>query len=41
MTSRRGYNVIHWTQSGMTCWAVSDLNRGELEEFARLARTGL
>jgi anti-sigma factor RsiW len=41
MTSRRGYNVIHWTQSGMTCWAVSDLNRGELEEFARLARSGL
>ena len=41
MTSRRGYNIIHWTQSGMACWAVSDLNRGELEEFARLARTGL
>jgi anti-sigma factor RsiW len=41
MTSRRGYNVIHWTQSGMTYWAVSDLNRGELDEFARLARSGL
>jgi anti-sigma factor RsiW len=41
MTSRRGYNIIHWTQSGMDCWAVSDLNRGELEEFARLARAGL
>jgi anti-sigma factor RsiW len=40
-TSRRGYNIIHWTQSGMTYWAVSDLNRGELDEFARLARSGL
>jgi anti-sigma factor RsiW len=39
MISRRGYNVIHWTQSGMAYWAVSDLNRGELEEFARLARS--
>jgi anti-sigma factor RsiW len=39
--SRRGYNVIHWTQSGMTYWTVSDLNRGELEEFAHLARSSL
>jgi len=34
--SRRGYNLIHWTQSGMTYWAVSDLNTSELQEFARL-----
>ncbi len=34
--SRRGYNLIHWTESGMTYWAVSDLNAGELREFARL-----
>jgi anti-sigma factor RsiW len=29
-----GYNLIHWTQSGMTYWAVSDLNSRELNEFA-------
>lgn len=34
--TRRGYNLIHWTQSGMTCWAVSDLNPAELQEFSRL-----
>ncbi len=33
--SRRGYNLIHWTQSGLAFWAVSDLNSGELQEFAR------
>lgn len=30
----RGYNLVHWTQSGMTYWAVSDLNSRELNEFA-------
>jgi anti-sigma factor RsiW len=29
----KGYNLVHWTQSGMTYWAVSDLNSGELNEF--------
>ena len=33
---REGYNLIHWTQSGMAFWAVSDLNYNELEEFAKL-----
>jgi anti-sigma factor RsiW len=36
--SRRGYNVIHWNQSGMAYWAVSDLNHAELEQFANLLR---
>jgi anti-sigma factor RsiW len=34
--ARQGYNLIHWTRSGMTFWAISDLNSAELQEFARL-----
>ena len=29
----KGYNLVHWTQSGMTYWAVSDLNSRELNQF--------
>jgi anti-sigma factor RsiW len=36
--TRRGYNVFSWTNSGMKCWAVSDLNGDELREFAELVR---
>jgi anti-sigma factor RsiW len=34
--AERGYNVLHWTGGGMAFWAVSDLDLGELKEFARL-----
>jgi anti-sigma factor RsiW len=30
-----GYNVIQWSQSGMTYWAVSDLNPRELSQFVK------
>ena len=30
----RGFHVHHWTRDGMAFWAVSDLNDGELSEFA-------
>ena len=33
---RQGYNLFHWAQSGMTYWAVSDLNSSELQEFVHL-----
>jgi anti-sigma factor RsiW len=36
--SQQGYLVIHWTQSGMEYWAVSDMNEKELQEFVRLYR---
>ena len=35
---RRGCNLIHWNESGMTFWAVSDLNPAELREFAGLIK---
>jgi anti-sigma factor RsiW len=37
---RQGYNLIHWTGSGMNYWAISDLNSVELHEFARLVQQG-
>ena len=36
--TRQGYHLVHWTQGGMTWWAVSDLNEQELQEFAELVR---
>jgi len=35
---RQGYNLFHWTRSGMTFWAVSDLNNAELQEFVQLVQ---
>jgi anti-sigma factor RsiW len=36
--TRQGYHLIHWTDAGLTNWAVSDLNEKELEEFVNLIR---
>jgi anti-sigma factor RsiW len=33
---RNGFTTVHWVRNGMTLWAVSDVERAQLEEFARL-----
>ncbi len=33
--SIRGFHVRHWTQAGMSLWAVSDLNDAELTQFVQ------
>jgi anti-sigma factor RsiW len=35
---RQGYNLLHWSQDGMTFWAVSDLGNDEMQTLARLLR---
>jgi anti-sigma factor RsiW len=35
----RGFHERHWVQAGMSMWAVSDLNDGELNDFTRLLRS--
>ena len=32
----QGYNLLHWSRSGMDFWLVSDLNEQEMEDFATL-----
>jgi anti-sigma factor RsiW len=34
-----GYNVVHWTENGVSYWAISDLAATKLEAFAHLFRT--
>jgi len=33
---RKGFNVLHWADGSMQYWAVSDIDRGEMERFAQL-----
>jgi anti-sigma factor RsiW len=37
-TTIQGYNVVHWTAGGMDFWAVSDVERSQLDDFAALWR---
>lgn len=39
--TRQGFHIRQWQQSGMTYWAISDLNNEELDEFVRLFRAAL
>jgi anti-sigma factor RsiW len=34
----QGYQILHWNGADMTYWVVSDLNTGELMDFARALR---
>jgi anti-sigma factor RsiW len=36
IATRRGYNILAWTNKGMKYWAVSDLNQAELRQFTGL-----
>lgn len=38
MATISGYNLVRWTEGEMVFWAVSDVNRDELEDFVRLWR---
>jgi len=33
--TRQGYHLFHWTRSGMTYWAVSDVEEKQLQEFVQ------
>jgi anti-sigma factor RsiW len=37
--ARQGYHLVSWRRQGMSWWVVSDLNPGELAEFAQLLRS--
>ncbi len=39
METSQGYHLVHWFKGGMTYWAVSDLNTGELQQFVRLIQS--
>jgi anti-sigma factor RsiW len=36
LTTPDGYNVLSWSDRGLTIWAISDLNAGELRELQGL-----
>jgi anti-sigma factor RsiW len=36
LATKNGYNLLTWTRGGVTYWAVSDLDAGELKRLQRL-----
>ncbi|MBV9863102.1 MAG: anti-sigma factor [Alphaproteobacteria bacterium] len=36
--AEQGYNIVHWSADGMSLWAVSDVERKQLDAFAELWR---
>jgi anti-sigma factor RsiW len=41
VVARQGYHLVPWQRSGMTYWAVSNLNQRELHEFIRAVQSYL
>jgi anti-sigma factor RsiW len=37
----QGFNVRHWTEGGLDFWAVSDIEKDELDEFGQKVATAL
>ncbi|MFY9825888.1 MAG: anti-sigma factor [Thermoanaerobaculia bacterium] len=37
-STQQGFHLLHWTQGGMTWWAVSDAGEERLRQLARLIR---
>ena len=37
-SEQRGYHIVHWADGGMEYWVISDVNAGELQQFADLLR---
>ena len=37
---RQGYDLFHWTKSGMNYWVVSDLEQSDLRSFVDLLQKG-
>jgi anti-sigma factor RsiW len=36
--TQQGYNIAHWTESGMNYWVISDADRSGLNDFVGLLR---
>jgi anti-sigma factor RsiW len=41
LSTARGYHMIHWTDGGMTFWAISDADPTQLQRFAELLQHGV
>jgi anti-sigma factor (TIGR02949 family) len=36
---QQGYNIAHWTESGMNYWVISDADRSGLSDFVEMVRS--
>lgn len=41
MRTLQGFNILHWSDQGLSMWAVSDINADELQEFGRKLEAAL